>query len=574
MSARSGPDKEIYANAAIVADSTWYAMDTFKLKAKSNSIRLYSTLTTGGCGTIKFKVDVSRDEETSYYPLINEAESPAEFGPFTAASAGNYAWLLEGINVTPGDWVKLYFQVSSIVASPEFQTYVVAFDSASHVENTAVQVAVDAIEVDTSALDGTVVTDGSAKSATSLQVAGEDGTNAQTLKTDSDGHLQTDVLTMPGGLTGHAEDDAHTTADVGVFALSVRADSAATTADTDGDYAAILTDANGRLHCLDANSAAIKTAVEIIDDWDETDRCAVNAISGQVGVAGGSGANGATVQRVTVATDDTVATDLTAIKTAVEIIDDWDETDRCKSNIIVGQAGVAAGSGANGVTVQRVTVATDDTVATDLTAIKTATEIMDDWDESDRCKSNPIVGQAGVAAGSGANGATVQRVTVATDDTVATDLTAIKTAVEILDDFDESDRCKVNIISGQAGIAADTGVLGATVQRTTSAIVSNFSNKYTANTTNAIVVSPGAGNRIAIHSIYVNTDTDNVEFTVEEDDVADIYLWGAKLKAGGGAVWTPQNPISTSANGADVLLTITGNPGAAHVTITYDEYTP
>ena len=45
------------------------------------------------------------------------------------------------------------------------------------------------------------------------------------------------------------------------------------------------------------------TALEIIDDWDEADRCAVNLISGQVGVSGGSGVVGAATVRVTLATD-------------------------------------------------------------------------------------------------------------------------------------------------------------------------------------------------------------------------------------------------------------------------------
>lgn len=53
----------------------------------------------------------------------------------------------------------------------------------------------------------------------------------------------------------------------------------------------------------DVNMAAIKTAVEIMDDWDETDRAAVNLISSQAGVAGGTGVDGATVLRVTLATD-------------------------------------------------------------------------------------------------------------------------------------------------------------------------------------------------------------------------------------------------------------------------------
>jgi hypothetical protein len=48
----------------------------------------------------------------------------------------------------------------------------------------------------------------------------------------------------------------------------------------------------------------------------------------------------------------------------------------------------------------------------------TALQILDDWDESDRAKVNPIVGQAGVAAGAGATDALTQRVVLATDTTV------------------------------------------------------------------------------------------------------------------------------------------------------------
>ncbi len=52
----------------------------------------------------------------------------------------------------------------------------------------------------------------------------------------------------------------------------------------------------------------------------------------------------------------------------------------------------------------------DLTANTALASALTALQIMDDWDESDRAKANIIVGQAGVAAGHGAVGATVQRV--------------------------------------------------------------------------------------------------------------------------------------------------------------------
>lgn len=137
---------------------------------------------------------------------------------------------------------------------------------------------------------------------------------------------------------------------------------------------------------------------------------------------GGAGAVAAGVQRVTLASDDPAVSALTTSNTntgnsatSLAIIDDWDESDRAKVNLIVGQAGVAAGAGAVGATVPRVTLASDDPAVTSLA-------VMDDWDESDRCKVNIIAGQAGVAAGSGANGATVPRVTIATDDQTAANI--------------------------------------------------------------------------------------------------------------------------------------------------------
>lgn len=71
---------------------------------------------------------------------------------------------------------------------------------------------------------------------------------------------------------------------------------------------------------LASNDPAV-TALEIIDDWDEANRAAVNLIAGQVAIAGGAGINAANVVRVTVATDDEINDDLDAIRVAVEVID-------------------------------------------------------------------------------------------------------------------------------------------------------------------------------------------------------------------------------------------------------------
>jgi hypothetical protein len=59
--------------------------------------------------------------------------------------------------------------------------------------------------------------------------------------------------------------------------------------------------------------AAIQTAIEIIDNWDETNRAAVNLIAGQVGVQGGSGGQNVLTQRVVAATD---SPEVTAIGSA------------------------------------------------------------------------------------------------------------------------------------------------------------------------------------------------------------------------------------------------------------------
>ena len=85
---------------------------------------------------------------------------------------------------------------------------------------------------------------------------------------------------------GKAEDAAHASGDVGVAALSVRANAAAALSGADNDYQPLITDANGRLHVIDVSTTAIKTAVEIMDDWDATHASAASADGPQIMGAG------------------------------------------------------------------------------------------------------------------------------------------------------------------------------------------------------------------------------------------------------------------------------------------------
>lgn len=91
-----------------------------------------------------------------------------------------------------------------------------------------------------------------------------------------------------------------------------------------------------------------------------------------------------------------------------------------------------------------------DSTATNTGASATSLAILDDWDETDRCKVNPIVGQAGVAAGAGAVGATVQRVTLASDDPAVASLS-------VLDDWDNGASDGASVSGDVAHDTADAG---------------------------------------------------------------------------------------------------------------------
>jgi hypothetical protein len=76
-------------------------------------------------------------------------------------------------------------------------------------------------------------------------------------------------------------------------------------------------------------------------------------------------------------------------------------------------------------------------------AIKTAVEKMDDWDESDRAKVNPIVGQTGVEAGAGKPTLKTQRTLQAKPDYV--DITSDTVIYEGYSNGTNYDICKIDL---------------------------------------------------------------------------------------------------------------------------------
>jgi len=142
---------------------------------------------------------------------------------------------------------------------------------------------------------------------------------------------------------GKAEDAAHSSGDVGVMGLSVRQDAAAALAGTDGDYQPIITDANGRVHVLDQNSAAILADTANMDTNLGTVAGAVAGTEMQVDVVAAlpAGANaigklaansGVDIGDVDVTSCDGIAAEAAALGNGILIQGD-DGTDRKNINV-------------------------------------------------------------------------------------------------------------------------------------------------------------------------------------------------------------------------------------------------
>lgn len=133
--------------------------------------------------------------------------------------------------------------------------------------------------------------------------------NSSSLTVDNGGTFAVQVTsTVPGtgsNNLGKAEDAAHASGDTGVMALSVRKDTAAATADTDGDYQPLITDSTGKLHVNVGNTVTVGshavtndgtfavqvdgsalTSLQLIDDTVVADDAAFTPGTTKVNMAG------------------------------------------------------------------------------------------------------------------------------------------------------------------------------------------------------------------------------------------------------------------------------------------------
>lgn len=138
---------------------------------------------------------------------------------------------------------------------------------------------------------------------TAASSAGTDGDFA-TLNTDASGRLWVNCGTGCSGGTQFAEDAAHTTADVGTVNLAVRRDTAASGTSADGDYATLNVNSVGRLYATATIDAALPTGSNVIGALSANQSTNVAQMNG-VTVTMGNGASGTGVQRVSLASDST-----------------------------------------------------------------------------------------------------------------------------------------------------------------------------------------------------------------------------------------------------------------------------
>ena len=297
----------------------------------------------------------------------------------------------------------------------------------------------------------------------------------------------------------YAEDSSHTDADTGNFILGVRNDTLAALGGTDGDYVPFQMNSSGALFIdiadggqldtiidtlettltaietdqaaievllttIDADTGAIKTAIEILDDWDDSNYANVNANIAGTDIVGGAGSVASGVQRVTLASDDPAVVDLAAIEvllTAANVDHAANEVllgtidadtnaikvDMAAIEVLLTAANVDhAANEALLITIDEDTNAIKghvdgietlitstnskidtfdavlDAIKVDTEAIETALEILDDWDDSNYANVNANIAGTDIVGGAGAVASGVQRMTLASDDPAVANL--------------------------------------------------------------------------------------------------------------------------------------------------------
>ena len=310
---------------------------------------------------------------------------------------------------------------------------------------------------------------------------------------------------------------------------------------------------------------------------------------------------------------DGVEGSLTNAVTALQIMDDWDETNRCAVNLIVGQAGITAAAGAVAANTPRVTLGSDDPAVVSLQLIDDSIYTVGSVpsvtkgvmivgkfssDGSIQPLSVTDEGKAEVAAhlyagggpvptGNGAAGGVAQRVTIANDSTGilagVTTVTTVTTCSTLTgggvahDGVDSGNPHKIGAkattaLSGKSLVIDNdrtdlfAGIDGVQITRphcNLEDIVSGVA-AITDGSSTSVIAAAGSGVKVYVTSVIIaNSSATAVTVDIRDGAAGTVKATFPVPPDGGGVVHAFQVPLPFSANTA-----VCADPSAAASTVT------
>jgi len=206
----------------------------------------------------------------------------------------------------------------------------------------------------------------------------------------------------------YAEDSSHTDADTGNFILGVRNDTLAALGGTDGDYVPFQMNSSGALFIDIADGGQLDTIIDTLETTltaIETDQAAIEVLLTAANVDHAAIEVLLTAANVDHAANEalliTIDEDTNAIKGHVDGIETLITSTNSKIDTFD---------------------AVLDAIKVDTEAIETALEILDDWDDSNYANVNANIAGTDIVGGAGAVASGVQRMTLASDDPAVANL--------------------------------------------------------------------------------------------------------------------------------------------------------
>lgn len=376
-------------------------------------------------------------------------------------------------------------------------------------------------------------------------------TNAGTFAVQVDGSALTALQLIDNIVL--AEDAAHVSGDPGVQALAVRKDTGAAIAGTDGDYSPLQVDSSGNLRVNIAAGSSSGT------EYTEDAASASDPAGGMLILRRRDTLSGSEVS----ADGDNIAANATAkgeiyVKhtDAVPATQSgtWNVTNVSGTvSLPTGAATEATLSTLNG----KVTACNTGAVVLSSGTVSTITNVVHVDDNAGSLTVDAPVGKpvfVRLSDGSSAIAtlpvslASVPSHAVTNAGTFAVQESGGSlTALQIMDDWDESDRAKVNIIVGQAGVAADVGATSATTQRV---VIANGAGKTllsaggsASSSGNNTLVAAGS-NKLKVYGFSLSMTSATAVTCIFQSGAGGTELWRVVLQA----------PTSVS-TGANLIVT-------------------